>query len=491
MSGGPGGLPALRFYNTLGRRVEAFEPLAEGSVGLYTCGPTVYNHAHIGNLRTFLFEDVLKRALRFLGYEVRHVMNLTDVDDKTIRDARERGVTLDELTAEYIDSFFADLERLNVEPADEYPRATRHIPQMIAMVERLLERGHAYESDGSVWFRISTDEDYGKLSGVRLDEVRSGERVASDEYEKEDVRDFVLWKGAKPGEPSWDSPWGPGRPGWHIECSAMSMEYLGETFDIHCGGVDNLFPHHENEIAQSESATGEPFVRCWLHAEHLIVDGQKMSKSLGNQYTLAELLERGLSARAIRYALISVHYRQKLNFTFDGVRGAESALRRVDEMLYRLRHAAGSTEASSEGDGGGAEERAGIDAEAGRFLERFGAALADDLNVSGALAALFDLVKAVNLAIDAGAIAPETASSVEAALRKADSVLGVVFWPGTGDSAESETISTHSVEAAIAARNEARARRDFAESDRIRDELAAQGIVLEDTPQGTRWKRAK
>src|SRR5690606_3996854 len=296
--------PQLRLYNTLGRSLEAVEPLEPGLLRIYTCGPTGYNHVHIGNLRTFLFEDLLKRALRLLGFRVMHVMNLTDVDDKSIRGARERGVELDEFTAPYIESFFADLERLAVDPADVYPRATRHIPEMIAMISALLERGVAYQADGSVWFRIAADPDYGKLSGIRAEEVRQGSRVAQDEYEKEDVRDFVLWKGAKEGEPSWDSPWGPGRPGWHIECSAMSARYLGETFDIHCGGVDNLFPHHENEIAQSESANGRPFVRTWLHAEHLIVDGQKMSKSLGNQYTLGDLLARGLSPRAIRYALI-------------------------------------------------------------------------------------------------------------------------------------------------------------------------------------------
>jgi cysteinyl-tRNA synthetase len=330
---------AVRFFNTLGRRLEPLAPIEPGRVRLYTCGPTVYNHVHIGNLRTFLFEDLLKRALRRLGYDVLHVMNLTDVDDKTIRGAQERGVTLDEFTAPYIASFFDDLKSLGVVPADEYPRATRHVEEMQAIIAALLERGHAYASDGSIWFRIASDPDYGKLSGVRLEEARQGERVAQDEYEKEDVRDFVLWKGAKPGEPAWPSPWGDGRPGWHIECSAMSAKYLGTTFDVHCGGVDNMFPHHENEIAQSESATGEPFVRTWLHAEHLIVDGQKMSKSLGNQYTLPELIERGLSPRAIRYALVSVHYRQKLNFTFEGVEAAGRALARVDEMRFRLAHA--------------------------------------------------------------------------------------------------------------------------------------------------------
>ncbi|MGB3562337.1 MAG: cysteine--tRNA ligase, partial [Thermoanaerobaculia bacterium] len=279
-------MPTPIFYNTLGRSPQPLEPLVPGEIRLYTCGPTVYGHVHIGNLRAFLFEDILRRALKYLGYRVTQVMNITDVDDKVIKGAREAGVSLDEFTQPFIDSFFRDLDTLHVERAEEYPRATRHVPEMIDLVQRLIENDFAYESDGSVFFRIAADDDYGRLSGVDLTQVRQGERVADDEYEKEDVRDFVLWKGAKPDEPSWDSPWGPGRPGWHIECSAMGMRYLGETFDIHSGGVDNIFPHHENEIAQSESATGKEFVRHWLHAEHLIVDGEKMSKSLGNQYTL-------------------------------------------------------------------------------------------------------------------------------------------------------------------------------------------------------------
>ncbi|MCZ6725797.1 MAG: cysteine--tRNA ligase, partial [Acidobacteria bacterium] len=285
-----------RFFNTLGRRLVPFEPMTEGHVRLYTCGPTVYDHAHIGNLRAFLFEDVLRRSLELLGYEVTQVMNLTDVDDKTIARAHEKGVSLAEYTKPYIESFFEDLSTLHIAPAEHYPRATEHIAEMRRLVEALFASGHAYEAEGSVFFRIGEDDDYGRLSGFDLDQVRPGDRVASDEYGKEDVRDFVLWKGAKPGEPSWDSPWGPGRPGWHIECSAMSMKYLGETFDMHTGGVDNIFPHHENEIAQSESATGAPFVHTWLHSEHLVVDGQKMSKSLGNFYTLKDLLARGLEA---------------------------------------------------------------------------------------------------------------------------------------------------------------------------------------------------
>jgi cysteinyl-tRNA synthetase len=481
------GRPApARFFNTLGRRLERFEPLAPPRVGLYTCGPTVYNHVHIGNLRTFLFEDLLCRALRFLGYEAFQVMNLTDVDDRTIQGALAAGRSLDDFTAPFIASFHDDLRLLGVTPADVYPRATQHVAEMVAIIERLVARGFAYESDGSIWFRIAADPDYGRLSGIDLSGARQGARVASDDYEKEDAKDFVLWKGAKPGEPSWDSPWGPGRPGWHIECSAMSAKYLGETFDIHCGGVDNVFPHHENEIAQSESATGRPFVRYWLHSEHLLVDGEKMSKRLGNQYTLRDLLERGLSPRAIRYALVSVHYRQKLNFTFDGLRGSASALKRVDEMIFRLRHAAESPR-SAGGEGG-----TGLGGRAAAFLEDFGRALADDLNISAALAALFELVRDVNVAIERGAVGAAERDVVEAALAEADTVLGVLFWKDAGTAgppAPESGPSEEDILARVEARLEARRRRDFREADRIRDELAAEGVLLEDTPQGTRFKR--
>ncbi|MDQ1349321.1 MAG: cysteinyl-tRNA synthetase [Acidobacteriota bacterium] len=470
----------VKFFNTLGRRLAPFEPLAPAKVGIYTCGPTVYNTVHIGNLRTFLFEDLLCRSLRFLGFEVTQIMNLTDVDDKTIRGAEERGLALDVYTAPFIASFQADLAALNVVPATAYPRATEHIDGMQAIIARLLAAGYAYESDGSVWFRIAADADYGKLSGFRLEEARVGERVANDEYETEDVRDFVLWKGAKPGEPSWPSPWGPGRPGWHIECSAMSAAFLGETFDIHCGGVDNLFPHHENEIAQSESANGVPFVRYWLHSEHLIVDGQKMSKSLGNFYTLGDLLARGISPRALRYLLISVHYRQKLNFTFAGLDGARAALIRLDDFVDRVAHAAVVPQK---------EQKLSVKVE--NLLAGFSAGLADDLNVSAALACLFDFVREVNGMIDRRELGAGDAERVIAALRQVDQALGVIFMPwGTISASGADTSpSDAEIEAAIAARVAARAARNFAESDRIRDDLAARGVVLEDSPQGTRWKR--
>ncbi len=473
------GGPEIHFYNTLGRRRERLRPRVPGRVGVYTCGPTVYAASHIGNLRTFVFEDLLRRALELRGLEVTQVMNLTDVDDKTIRDAKETGKSLAEVTDPWVDAFFRDLDRLHVQRAHEYPRATDHVPEMIALVERLIERGHAYEREGSVFFRIASDEDYGKLSGIDLEGVQQGERVASDEYGKDDARDFVLWKAAKEGEPSWESPWGEGRPGWHIECSAMSMRYLGESFDIHCGGVDNIFPHHDNEIAQSESATGETFVATWLHAEHLIVDGQKMSKSLGNLYTLDDLLERGVDLRAVRYLFLSVHYRQKLNFTFEALDGAVAALRRLDEMRFRLDHA-------REGEGGPRL------AKAAAVLRRdFRAALADDLNTSAALAAVHGFVRKVNVAIEKVELGRGDKEAVTSALADADSVLGVLdpaAWDAGGDTA-GDGLDDDAVEELVRQRQAARESREFAEADRLRDELVEAGIVLEDTPQGPRWKR--
>jgi len=467
----------MRLYNTASRSVEPLATEESGRVKMYTCGPTVYGLAHIGNLRTFLFEDILRRSLAYTGYEVFQVMNLTDVDDKTIRGAQEAGVPLDEYTAPFIEAFFEDLERLGVERAEIYPRATTHIPEMIAMIETLLEKGHAYEADGSIYFKISTDDDYGKLSGQKLEEMRTGQRVADDEYEKQDLRDFVLWKAGKPGEPTWDSPFGPGRPGWHIECSAMGMKYLGDTFDIHCGGVDNIFPHHENEIAQSESATGKTFVRHWVHSEHLIVDGEKMSKSLGNQYNLSDLLERGASPRAIRYLFLSVHYRQKLNFTFQALDAATSALSRVDEMRFRLDHAKGSDEAP-----------AFASEQVAKLKSEFSAAIGDDLNLSAGLAALHTFV--MNRSIAEGMIAPGDRELILEGLSDIDRVLGVLDASAWRSETEATGPSDAEVEEQIAAREAARAAKDFAESDRIRDALLELGVVLEDTPQGPRWKRA-
>ncbi|MGB5342012.1 MAG: cysteine--tRNA ligase [Thermoanaerobaculia bacterium] len=466
------------FYNTLGRHLSQLETEVPGEVRMYTCGPTVYNTSHIGNLRTFLFEDVLRRSLRFLGWRVEQVMNLTDVDDKTIEGAASAGTSLAEFTQPFIDAFFVDLDRLHIQRAEHYPRATEHVDEMLELVQKLVEKGYAYESDGSVFFRIGEDKDYGKLSGFDLSQVRQGVRVATDDYDKEDVRDFVLWKGAKEGEPAWDSPWGPGRPGWHLECSAMGMKYLGESFDIHCGGVDNIFPHHENEIAQSESATGKPFVRTWIHAEHLIVDGEKMSKSLGNFYTLQDLVDRGASLRALRYQLLSVHYRKKLNFTFDGLADAGAALKRLDEMRFRLLNAAESLDDTDSVMGPVCE----------RLNQEFGDALANDLNTSEALAALFGFVREVNQAIDGERLAMGDRQLVLDTLAHVDEVLGVLDADEWRE-AEECGLSDEEIDRLLVERREARESRDFARADEIREQLTDQGIVLEDTPTGTRWKR--
>ena len=511
----------LLLYNTLGRQLAPFRPLVPGQVRIYGCGPTVYNDVHIGNLRAFLFQDLLRRALRHLGFAVTQVMNLTDVDDKTIHGARAAGLSLDDYTAPFIRSFMADVDSLHLERVEHYPRATEHIAEILELVGRLVAAGVAYESEGSVFFSIARDPDYGRLSGFDLGQARRGERVASDEYGKEDVRDFVLWKAAKPGEPAWDSPWGPGRPGWHIECSAMSMNYLGETFDIHCGGVDLIFPHHENEIAQSESATGKPFVRTWLHSEHLVVDGQKMSKSLGNQYTWKDLQERGVSARALRYLFLSVHYRQKLNFTFEALAAAAGALRRIDEMRFRLRHAVERAELPALADPSPPPAAAAIAA----LRRDFTAGLADDLNLSAALAALFAFVKEVNVAIEGERLVAGDKAAIDEVLAELDRVLGVLdasAWPaargataaagasgatgatGATDAGAAEAAGVAAgagsggigaadddaeTERLVKEREAARRGRDFAAADRLRAELAARGVVVEDTPQGARWKR--
>ncbi len=473
----------FKIYNTLTRTVEDFEPLVAGKVTLYTCGPTVYNAPHIGNLRSFIFEDVLRRALELFGFSVAHVMNLTDIEDKIIAKVMETGLTLDEVTEPHIEAFFENLDLLHAQRAHHYPRATRYIEPMIAMIETLIERDHAYESDGSVYFRVESFKDYGRLSRVDLSQMRKGERVTSDEYTKDDVRDFVLWKAAKEGEPAWQSPWGQGRPGWHIECSAMARDLLATNIDLHCGGVDNIFPHHENEIAQSECSADGAFARYWVHAEHLLVDSKKMSKSLGNQYLLSDLAERGISARAVRYLFTSVHYRQKLNFTFQSTEQAVAALRRLDEMRTRLARAT-----SKSAEGGGLQELADA------FRSAFQATIGDDLNLSGSHGEVFQFVRGVNRELDAGPVSVAGARAVEEAIDFADSVLGTLkaedWQVGEAAPEDQDGLSAEDVESLIVARAAARSNRDFAEADRLRDELTAAGIVLEDGPSGTTWKRA-
>ncbi len=465
----------LKLFNTLTREKETFVPLVPGEVRIYSCGPTVYNNLHIGNFRTFLWSDLLRRYLEFRGLRVRQIMNITDVEDKIIRNATAAGKDIGTYTAPFIERFHKELAELRVRPADAYPRATEYIPQMVSLVEKLTARGHTYDVDGSTYFRVKTMPDYGKLSGVEVDSSSDFSRVESDEYEKESARDFVLWKAKKEGEPSWQTAIGEGRPGWHLECSAMSMHLLGETFDIHTGAVDLIFPHHENEIAQSESATGKPFVRYWVHGEHLNIDQQKMSKSLGNIYTLDEIKAMGYDPVVLRYALLSVPHRTKLNFTTQSLEDAKNALQRIELFFLRLDDVA----ASAPRDAAHADDQG--DALIGRFLTSFQEAMDDDLNTAGALAALFTLIRDANIAIDEGRISSSDAEGIRAVLRKIDPVLDI--YPRRDKSLDSD------IEKMIEARNAARKAKNFKESDRIRDELLARGIILEDTPGGVRWRR--
>ena len=464
--------PKLRLFNTLNRQLEDFEPIEDGLARLYTCGPTIYDYPHIGNYRTFLFEDILRRTLELFGFQVTQVQNLTDVDDRTIQRANENGVSLREFTDHFAAAFFDDLETLGVEPAEHYPRATDYVPEMVELIKRLEAEGHTYRSDGSIYYRISTFPSYGKLSGIKPEKNLAGARIDVDDYEKDDARDFVLWKAPKKGEPVWETDLGPGRPGWHIECSAMAMALLGETFDIHCGGVDNIFPHHENEIAQSEGATGCEFARFWLHAEHLVVEGEKMAKRVGNFFTLRDLMDKGFDPLVVRYLLISVPYRQRLNFTFDGLHTAEQAIDRITNTLRRLENTPPAA-------GAGDLDQAAID----EFYADFRGALGDDLNTARALAALHTLLRVVNTALDGDGLSLDMNSVVGTAFAEADSVLGIF----PKNKAEAGTDSE--IDALIEERKAARENRDFARADAIRDELAAKGIALEDTPHGTVWHR--
>jgi len=473
----------IRLHNTLTNRVEPLNPVHPGEVRIYTCGPTVYASAHIGNFRTFIFQDILRRFLRSQGYRVMQVMNVTDVDDRIIHSAAAAGVGIREYTEKYIQAFLEDIDALHIEMPEELVRATDHIDDMVALIERLQQKGLTYTSDGSIYFRISKFPEYGKLSKIDLAGIQPGARVDVDQYEKENARDFALWKAPKPGEHFWETRIGPGRPGWHIECSAMSMKYLGDTLDIHTGGVDLAFPHHENEIAQSEAATGKPFVRMWLHAEHLIIDGQKMSKSLGNIYTLRDLFAKGHKPSTIRFLLLSVPYRRQLNFTEDGLTQARNSVERLRNFVARLK-------AEQFPAGSNAEVQARIEKAEGEF----DAGLANDINTAVALAAVFDIVRDINTAMDRGAFLQQDAPRAVAAMEKFDAVMALLADDddeklrklGFGGAAR---LSTGEIEALIAERIAAKKNRDFRRSDEIRQKLADSGILVEDTKDGSvRWK---
>ncbi|MHB1864378.1 MAG: cysteine--tRNA ligase, partial [Gemmatimonadaceae bacterium] len=467
--------PEFRLYNTLTRQVEPFAPADGDTVRFYSCGPTVYNPAHLGNFRTFLFNDLLRRALRLRGWKVRQVMNLTDVDDKIIKRALEQGVTIGQITGPVTTIFQADREYLRIEPAEEYPRATEFIPQMIALVQRLVKAGVAYQADdGSVYFAIARFPQYGRLSRLDTREIRAGARVAQDDYAKENAQDFALWKAAKEEDErvgaAWDSPWGRGRPGWHLECSAMAMDLLGDTLDIHTGGVDLVFPHHEDEIAQSEAATGKPFARFWCHGAFLLTDGTKMAKRVGNVSTVQGLREARVSAAAIRHFVFSAHYRKELNLSDDALEASGEAVRRVGDFAERLTQASGGTPALS---------TAASDA-----VAAFEAALFDDLNAPRAVGALFTFISAANAELDRRGTDSAALAVAREAFARMNGVLDLI-----PDRTVDDPALAAWVEGQLAARRKARARRDFAEADRIRSELTERGIAIEDTPSGTKWKR--
>lgn len=463
----------VNFFNTMNRRLEEFKPQTEQKVGMYTCGPTVYNFAHIGNFRAYIFEDLLRRVLKYAGYDVTQVMNLTDVDDKTIRDSRAAGIPLRDFTAKYKQAFFEDLKELNIEPAEVYPAATDHIKEMIDLIQVLFDKGYAYQAeDKSVYFSIAKFPAYGKLAKIDMENQRSGVRISNDEYAKDSVADFALWKAwnEDDGDVVWDSPWGKGRPGWHIECSAMSMKYLGRTFDIHTGGIDNMFPHHEDEIAQSEAANCCTYVNYWLHCAHLIVDGEKMSKSAGNFFTLRDLEAKGFSGREIRWILIGTHYRKKLNFTLEACETARATLKKFNDFFDRLREVK-----SPDGD-----DAAAIVAEA---HNEFAEALGDDLNIARAVAALFGLQREANKLLDGGSLCVAGAEAVLAQFRDFDRIFGVLKVDEVSNEVPDEIIEI------AEKRQQARKSKDFATSDQLRDELKARGWTVEDGPDGYRLKQ--
>ncbi|MCX7820356.1 MAG: cysteine--tRNA ligase [Brevinematales bacterium] len=467
---------AIFFYNSLTRKKEEFNPIKDNEVKMYTCGPTVYNYPHIGNLRTFIFEDLLHRWLEYRGFKVIQVMNLTDVDDKTIKNSQANKMSLKEYTDIYKKAFFEDIETLNIKKATYYPAATEYIEEMIEMIKVLLDKGYAYETNDGIYFKISSFPEYGKLAHLEKDELKAGAsgRVSLDEYEKENVSDFALWKKWTPedGEVKWESPFGPGRPGWHIECSVMSMKLLGETFDIHCGGIDNLFPHHENEIAQSEAYSGKKFVNYWLHSVHLIVNGEKMSKSKGNFFTLRDLLAKGYSARSIRYALLTTHYRKPLNFTFDLLIQANSSLKRIDDFIFALKNI------NKEG-----QFDEFLKSVLDNQIKKFEEAMDDDLNISEAIASIFELINIYYENFDN--ITKELANKVIEIFKRIDNVLGFIF------SNEQKDELTEEEKTLIEERTKAKKEKNFAKADEIRNILLSKGIELRDTKEGVIWKRIK
>jgi cysteinyl-tRNA synthetase len=475
----------ILLHNTLTNRKEPFAPLHPGEVRMYTCGPTVYDYAHIGNYRTFVFQDILRRFLKSRGLHMNHVMNLTDVDDRIIQNAAEKGISIFDYTAQYIQAFKEDMSALSCETPEHLVRATDCIEDMVALIEKLEAKGMTYRSDGSIYYRIAKFPDYGKLSKVDLSGIKAGARVETDRYEKDDARDFALWKSPKPGEHFWETRIGPGRPGWHIECSAMAMKFLGETLDIHTGGIDLAFPHHENEIAQSEAATGHPFVRYWLHAEHLIIDGEKMSKSLGNFYTLRDLLKKGHKPSTVRYLLASVPYRRQLNFTADSIQQAASSVERLRNFVARLQEGK-----FPPGNDPAMEKRAQ------EAIVSFEAGLADDLNTAVALAAIFDLVRDVNTAMDRDEFRQQDGAHVLNVMKKFDQIFAVLEdndaskLRALGFASTGEELTAEQIDKLVAERQQARKQRNFKRADEIRQELADRGILLEDTRDGgIRWKK--
>ncbi len=463
----------LKFYNTLTRKKEVFRPISKGVVRLYTCGPTVYDYAHLGNFRAYVFNDVLKRYLEYKGYKVRHIMNITDVDDKTIKNSQKEGVSLKEFTDKYTKAFFEDLEALNIKKADIYPRATEYIDEMVKLIKGLLRKGLAYRGDdSSVYYDISKFRDYGKFARIKQKSLKAGARVSHDEYDKDHASDFALWKAwdRNDGDVFWKTELGKGRPGWHIECSAMSIKNLGTNFDIHCGGVDLIFPHHQNEIAQSEGFTGKKFVNYWLHNEHLLVDYKKMSKSLGNFYTLRDLTEAGYEPIAVRYQLLITNYRQKLNFSFEGVKAAQNTVKNLNNFYSNLKKIKGG------------EHNPKIASIVEKAKNGFEKQMDNDLDISAALGRVFDMIKSINKLIKAGRLSQGDAKLMIAALESFDKVIGVL---GKEDSAVSKGIGE-----LIKMREKARVEKDFITADKIRADLRKKGVILEDTPQGVRWKRA-